>query len=446
MNAVAEVVQPYADNFAALQRAAGHRAPAWLDALRRDAFAQFAASGFPPERHEDWKYTNTRALQKLRLHPVVSQPTKLSAQTIAPALLQNPATLRLVFVDGAFTAHAQPTTDNIAGLSITPFEKALNADRATIEPLLLAKDLWASDPFTALNTAFLAQGVVIEVADGARITAPLQLLFVSMPHTDACASHPRVIVKLGNKAHLTLVESHFGLEGAANFTNSCTQIALGSGAQLDYFAMQREAASDFHVSRVYVSQQQNSRFDSHTYNLGGQWVRDDLRVRLEASGAAAKLSGLYLADQRRHVDNHTRIDHLVPHTASDELYRGIIRDRGHAVFNGKVVVAEAAIKTDATQTNNNLLLTRNGEIDTKPELEIYADDVKCDHGATIGQLDEQALFYLRSRGVDLETAREMLTGAFARVITERIAEAGLRDYVLAQLATALPQVTGEKLT
>ena len=441
MNAVAEAIRPYADRFEVLQRLP---TPDWLSEFRRDAFTRFTERGFPPERHEDWKYSNTRVLQKLQFSPAVRQTTAINAEAITPALLQHPGAQRLVFVDGVPAPEHNAGNPFVEGLRITSLDVALKENNARIQSLLLPQSLWDNDPFTALNTAFLGHGALIEVAADAHITAPLQLVFISTPHAEACLSHPRVIVTLGANARLMLIESHYGLAGAANFTNSCTQITLGAGAQCDYLAMQREAQGDFHVSRVYVSQQERSGFAAHTYNLGGQWVRNDLRVSLEAPGASVRMDGLYLADQRRHVDNHTRIDHLATHTSSDELYRGIIRDRGHAVFNGKVVVAEAAIKTDATQTNNNLLLTRNGEIDTKPELEIYADDVKCNHGATIGQLDEQALFYLRSRGLDLETAREMLTGAFARAVTERIAAAELRRFALEQLTTALPQVAAEE--
>lgn len=435
MNAVVQPIQVYADSFEALQ---GLQAPDWLTALRRSAFAQFAERGFPPERHEDWKYSNTRALQKLRFSPAVMQPPDIDTKQITPALLQHPDVQRLVFVDGML-APQLATNHTTEGLRATPLSAALHEQSTRIRDLLLPQALWDNDAFTALNSAFLGHGALIDVAADTHITTPLQLLFVSTPHAEASASHPRIIVTLGANARLTLIESHFGLAGAANFTNSCTQMALGAGADLDYLGIQREAPGDFHVSRIYVSQQEHSHCATHIYNLGGHWVRNDLRVRLEAPGASVRMDGLYLAHGRRHVDNHTRIDHLVPHTTSDELYRGIIRDRGRAVFNGKVVVAEDAVKTGATQTNNNLLLTRNGEIDTKPELEIYADDVKCDHGATIGQLDENALFYLRSRGVDLETAREMLTGAFARVVADRIATPDLRRFALDQLTTSLPQ-------
>lgn len=443
MNAVAEPVQAYADSFEALQ---GEQAPDWLAALRRSAFAQFAERGFPPEHHEDWKYSNTRALQKLRFVPAAMQPATVPAESLAAVLLPQASAPQLVFVNGVPAYEHDTWSAHVEGLRVTSLDVALRERDTHVRDLLLPHALWDNDPFTALNTAFLAHGSLLEVSAGAHIHDALQLIFLSTPVAEACASHPRVILTLGENSRLTLVESHFGLNGAGNFTNSCTQITLGPGAQLDYLAVQREAPDDLHVNRVYVSQRDRSRLASQVYNLGGQWVRNDLRVRLEAPGASVRMDGLYLADRRRHVDNHTRIDHLAPHTASDELYRGIISERGHAVFNGKVVVAETAVKTDATQTNNNLLLTRDGEIDTKPELEIYADDVKCSHGATIGQLDEQALFYLRSRGLDLATARAMLTGAFARAVADRIVAPDLRKFAQAQLATALPQAAAEEYT
>lgn len=441
MNTLAQAIQPYADRFETLQRLP---APDWLSKLRRDAFAHFTKNGFPAQRHEDWKYSNPGVLEKLRFNPATLPTTTINAAAITPILLQHPEVQRVVFVDGVPAPELNAINNLVEGLRITSLASVLHNQNARIKDLLLSQALWENDAFTALNTAFLAHGALIEIAANTTLTMPLQLVFVSTPRTEACVSHPRIIVTLGANAHLILIESHWGLDGAANFTNSCSQIVLGSRAQCTYLAMQREAAGDFHVSRAYVSQQEHSRLTSHTYNLGGRWVRNDLRVRLEGPRACVRLDGLYLADRRQHVDNHTRIDHLAAHTTSDELYRGIIRDRGRAVFNGKVVVAETAVKTDATQTNNNLLLTRNGEIDTKPELEIYADDVKCSHGATIGQLDEQALFYLRSRGLDLNTAREMLTGAFARAVSGRIANPELRGFALAQLATALPHVAAEE--
>lgn len=439
MNAVNETIRLYVEGFEALESGRAGNTPAWLTDLRRDAFTRFSAHGFPAGRSEDWKYTSTRPLEKRVFSPAIPEPVEIDARTIEPVLLRETSAHTLVFVNGQHAPELGGPVSKIAGLGVTSFKRMLEQDPGSLKADLIPESNWSDDPFTALNTAFLSDGAVIEVSDGVQFASPLQLIFISTPQLQALACHPRVLVKLGVKAKTTLVETWFGLEGAANFTNSYTQITLGEAAELEHLHLQRESMTDFHVSRVHVIQQHDSRYLSHTLNFGGLWVRNDLRTRLEAPGAASVLNGLYLADQRRHVDNHTRIDHLAPATTSDELYRGIINDHGRAVFNGKVVVAEHAVKTDANQINNNLLLSRTAEIDTKPELEIYADDVQCSHGATIGQLDEHALFYLRSRGLGLEEARGMLTGAFALAVLARIASPELRTFARRQLAAVLPQ-------
>ncbi|MGB9430332.1 MAG: Fe-S cluster assembly protein SufD [Gammaproteobacteria bacterium] len=445
MNMVHETVQPYAEGFAALETARAGKAPDWLAALRRKAFARFADHGFPAERSEDWKYTSTRLLEKRTFNPAMPQPAAIAAGALEPVLLRKAVAHTLVFVNGQHAPEFGSTASEITGLRIAPLGLVLERDATRLKADLVPESQWSDDPFTALNTAFLSDGAVIEIADGAQLEQPLQLVFVSAPQPHALACHPRVLIKLGAHAEATLIETYLGLEGAANFANSYTQVSLGEHVRLEHLRLQRESQEDFHVSRVYVTQQRDSRFLSHTLNFGGLWVRNDLRTRLEAPGAATVLNGLYLANGRRHVDNHTRIDHAAPNTMSDELYRGIISNRGRAVFNGKVVVAPHAVKTDATQTNNNLLLSRQGEIDTKPELEIYADDVKCSHGATIGQLDEHALFYLRSRGLDPEIARGLLIGAFAATVLDRIATPSLHTFARRQLAAVLPQSAAMEL-
>ena len=439
MNTANVALSPYAQSFRTLESARTAATPDWLAHLRRQAFACFTAQGFPAERNEDWKYTSTRTLEKRGFIPADSARATVPTDVIEMGCLREATGPALVFVNGRYAPELSRTTPALPGTRITNLGTALEQDAERWKAMLLPESAWAHDTFTALNTAFLADGAVVEIADGTVPGSPLQLLFISTFQPQALACHPRVIVKLGANAQMTLVETYLGIESAANFTNSYTQIHLGDNARLEHLRLQRESDQDFHVSRVYVSQQRDSRYSTHTLNFGGYWIRNDLWAQLEAPGAYASLNGLYLADLHRHVDNHTRIDHLAPHTRSEELYRGIINGRGRAVFNGKVVVAKHAVKTDASQTNNNLLLSRHGEIDTKPELEIYADDVKCSHGASIGQFDEQALFYLRSRGLDLETARGMLIGAFASAVLRRLTLAELRAFASLHLASVLPQ-------
>lgn len=439
MTTVSEAIRPYAESFEALAALRSGKTPAWLPALRKDAFTHFTDTGFPNARSEDWKYMPTRPLER---RAFISLPATQAAPAIADiqsVLLEDDSVYTLVFVDGRHSTLLSRTGSGIAGLHIHTLDQTIETNPAWLESALASESIWRDDPFTALNTAFLQEGMVIVVDDGVQLEAPLQLVFVSTKQPQPLACHPRILLQLGQGAQATLLESWLGLEGAGNFANSYMQITLGKDARLEHLRLQRESVEDFHVSRVTVEQQSDSRYLSHTLNLGGLWIRNDLHSRLEATGAESVFNGLYLVDGRQHVDNHTRIEHLAPATRSNELYRGIINGHGHAVFNGKVVVARHAIKTDAAQTNNNLLLSRQGEIDTKPELEIYADDVKCSHGATIGQLDEHALFYLRSRGLGLEEARNLLVGAFALAVLDRIAAPALRVFARRQLTTLLPQ-------
>lgn len=440
MTTVNEAVRPYAESFKALETSQGNDVPAWLPALRRNAFEHFADHGFPSARSEAWKYSPTRPLEKRTFTFQTARSTGVRAEDIQTVLMQaTPAAHTLVFVDGKHSQALSQAGKNVTGLHINTLDNAMQGNADQLEPELTPESKWRDDPFTALNTAFLQDGVVIKLDAGVQLDAPLQLVFVSTKRPQSIACHPRILLQLGQGAQATLLETWFGLEGAANFSNSYMQISLAESAQLEHFRLQREAVGEFHVSRLSVNQQTASRYISHTLNLGGLWVRNDLHGRLNAPEAETMFNGLYLADGRQHIDNHTRIDHLAPNTRSDELYRGIISGHGHAVFNGKVVVAKHAIKTDAAQANDNLLLSRQGEIDTKPELEIYADDVKCSHGATIGQLDEQSLFYLRSRGLGLEQARDLLVGAFALTVLNRIVSPALRVFARQQLTTALPQ-------
>ncbi|HET7923159.1 MAG TPA: Fe-S cluster assembly protein SufD [Gammaproteobacteria bacterium] len=431
-------MQPYLEHFKVFSAGAG-AASGWLPALRQQAMESFTRQGFPAARSENWKYTPTRPLEKRRFMPIEAEATQSAPDVPDTVRLREVSTHTLTFVNGRPMLAPDTTTRPVGGLHFTRLDAALGQASARVEELLAPETAWNHDPFSALNTAFLRDGIVITLDDGVVLEAPIQLLFVSTPDAQPRVCHPRILIRLGRGARATLLQTWFGQAGAANFTNSYTQVTLQDCAQLEHLHLHREAADEFHVNRVEVSQQAGSRYVSHTLNLGGLWLRTDLHTRLEAEQAETVLNGLYHVDDRRHVDNHTRIDHLAPATRSDELYRGIVSGHAHAVFNGKVWVAEGAAGTDAAQANHNLLLSRQAEIDTKPELEIYADDVKCSHGATVGQLDDNALFYLRARGLDDAEARSLLTGAFALAVLNRIGSPPLRTFACRQLGSLLPQ-------
>ena len=419
-------LKPYLEGFSRLPEAA----QPWLRALQADALKRAESKGFPGPRDEAWKYTATAVLEKRAFAPSVSA-AKLDAAALAKHAILGLETTRLVFVNGRYeAAFSHPPQ----GLSIRPLSSIDEGMRQT----LAAPAGWEDDVFLNLNTALARDGMLLEVSG--TLDEPLEILHVSAPEAAPASHYPRVIVSLNANAQAMLLERYVGQEGSANLTNAVTRIELDEGARLTHVRLQAESGQGFHVGRLLVRQGKDSQYISHNLQLGAAWSRLDLHTRLEAAGASAVLRGLYAVDKRQHIDNHTRIDHAVPHTASDELYRGILDGQGRAVFNGKVVVAEGAVKTDARQANHNLILSRGAEIDTKPELEIYADDVKCSHGATIGQLDEQQLFYLRSRGLDADAARGLLIAAFAGELLDELPHPALAEHARHLLGSVIRQI------
>jgi Fe-S cluster assembly protein SufD len=422
-------LQPYREGFAALPRAP----QSWLQTLREDAMRRALATGFPSPRDESWKYTSATALEKRAFAPA-GAAAHIDPSAIAATAIQGLDTDRAVFVDGRFQA-------SLSRLPSAVRASALAADDA--RELLAVPVEWEQDTFLSLNTALFQEGLLLEL--DAVCDRPLELTHLSLPQGKPASQHPRCVLRLGPGAKLLLIERYVGLDDAEVFTNSCLQIELQQSSSLEHVRLQTDTAKGFHVGRLLVRQAADSNYVSHNLQLGAHWSRLDLHTKLEAPGAQAVLNGFYAVNGRQHADTHTRIDHLAPGATSDELYRGILDGHGRAVFNGKVLVAKHAVKTDAQQANHNLILSRGAEIDTKPELEIYADDVKCSHGASIGQLDEQQLFYLRSRGLDTATARELLIAAFAEAVFTRLPHAALQIHARRLLAGILPQINTPEL-
>ncbi len=432
MSATSAAIRRYEQAYAGL---AGELAgPAWLAELRDRALASFVAQGFPGGREEHWKYTNLRSLEKRAFAASRRNGQEVGESDLAALAFPHEVGDRLVFLDGHFAPRLSRMQTGVTSL----------AERLATEPEQLAERLgrYAGDTchrFAALNTAFVTDGAVISVPAGTELPAPVYLLFLSLPGAEPVVAHPRVLIRAERGARATIIEHYAGLDGAANFTNAVTEISVEAGASIDHYRVQEETQESFHLSTTHVTLDRDSSYSNHNVNLGGVLVRNDIEVRLEGPGAETELNGLFLAAGRQHVDNHTRIDHLVPHTRSREDYRGVLDGRGRGVFNGKVVVHEDAQHIDAHQSNNNLLLSERAEVDTKPELEIYADDVKCSHGATVGQLDADALFYLRSRGLDEAVARGLLTFAFADDVITRIALAPIRHRLETAVLGRLPE-------
>ena len=418
----------------------GARVP-WLARIRSAALDSFAQNGFPTKRDEEWKYTSVAAFEK---HAFFAMPDSgrdagAAATMLDRFALDHAVSHLLVFHNGRYAPALSAPGRLPAGVTLTSLADALNSAPEALEPYLAVED--QAPAFSALNSAFMADGAYLHLARGTVLEAPVHLLFLS---TEAGgASHLRNVIVAEAGAQATVVEHYAGADGALYFTNAVTRIFAAENAGIEHHKLQQEAADAFHVAGIHALQNRDSRLESHSFTLGAALTRNDITTVFDASGCEATLNGLYLAGGRQHVDNHTRIDHRQPNGTSHENYRGVLDGQSHAVFNGKVIVHPHAQKTNAYQANHNLLLSKEAEIDTKPQLEIHADDVKCNHGATVGQLDETQLFYLCSRGIEAAVARNLLVHAFAHDVIERIRVVSLRTRLEQILLARLPQ--GERV-
>jgi Fe-S cluster assembly protein SufD len=349
---------------------------------------------------------------------------------------------RLVVINGRFSPELSRTGKLPPGMRFGSLATAIAEEGDIVARFLGQLADFGTRPFAALNTAFLQDGAFVYIPEGAVLESPLQLMFVSSSETPVM-SHPRSLIIAGAESQARLVETYVGPRGEAGFTNAVTEVFAGENAVVDHHKVQEESVAAFHIASMHAHLSRSSNFSSHSFTLGGRIVRNDVITTLDGDGAECTLNGLYLADGDRLVDNHTIIDHAKPHCSSHEIYKGILGGRARAIFNGKIIVRQDAQKTDAKQTNRALLLTDDASINTKPQLEIFADDVKCTHGAAIGQLDEDALFYLRARGLTLAEARDMLIHAFAGDILDRVRIEPLRRALEAELYAQLARDLAE---
>jgi Fe-S cluster assembly protein SufD len=427
----------YAEQVQQVRQALPGSGPQWLADRREAAARRFAEAGFPDPRQEEWKYTNVRPIAT-KPFAAASAAAEVSAETVRSLGFEGLDAYRLVFVNGQLRTDLSDLGSLPEGAVVQGLGDALAGDPAGLEPLLgtLAHDRFSS--FTALNLAFLSDGAVVRLGRNVRLDRPLHLMLIGTAGDPAAWNHPRVVIQAGEGASATVIEHYADLAGANGFTNAVTELRAEAGAQVRHYLLQDHADGAYHVGSVFIQQRRDSKVTSHNVNLGGRLVRHDLNVDLTEPGAEIELLGLFLAGGRQHVDTHTRVHHLSPNTTSRERYRGIGQGHGRGVFKGRVLVDRGAQKTDAQQHSANLLLSPNAEIDTKPELEIYADDVKCAHGATVGQLDATSLYYLRSRGIGEQQAREMLVFAFADEVLESMDLQPVRNSIEARLAARLP--------
>jgi Fe-S cluster assembly protein SufD len=415
--AVNETAAPAAASFADLFVPVSDGAePESRRALRRRGRAEFERQGFPTLRQEEWRFTNVAAVAKTTFRRALTGPLP-AERDIAPFRLAG--TSELVFVDGRFLAELS-AHDLPAGITVTRGAAAGGRGAASAAEALLGTVAGIDTrPFAALSTALFEEAAIVEIAPHAIAAQPLHLLFYSTAQETPGASFPRTLIHAGEHSQATIVESFAGAPDAVYLTCPVTEIVADAAAVVDHYKFQRESRSAYHLSALAVATGRGANVSTHSFSLGGAIVRHDIQARLAGEGSEATLNGLYLVDGRQVCDTHMRVDHVAAHCNSHELYKGILDGRSRAVFNGRIFVHKGAQKTDAKQTNRNLLLSDDALVNTNPQLEIFADDVRCTHGSTVGQLDEDAVFYLRSRGIGAEAAKSLLTYAFASDLVER---------------------------
>jgi Fe-S cluster assembly protein SufD len=415
--------------------------PRWLDDLRGRGAAKFAALGIPTVRDEDWRFTNVTALNGIDFAPA-GQISGAAERLHGFAYTDAP--VRLVVVNGRFDTTLSRVKGLPAGVQAGSLAVALKDHADVVQRYFGQIADFTGRSFTALNTAFFQDGAFVYLPDGAVVDTPIHIVFVSGADGATVMAHPRTLIVAGANAQARVIESYIGASGERYFTNAVSEIFVGENAGVDHYKVQQESLDAFHIASLFAHTSRSSRFSSHSFALGGRVARNDAFAILDGEGGDCTLNGLYLADRERLIDNHTTIDHAKPHCGSHEVYKGILGGTARAVFNGKIIVRQDAQKTDAKQTNRALLLTDGATINTKPQLEIFADDVKCTHGAAIGQLDDDAIFYLRARGLTYFEARDMLIHAFAGEILERVKVEPLRialeSELYAQLARDLAEV------
>ena len=408
------------------QRAAGRDLP-WLKSLREDAFTRFCERGFPTTHDEDWRFTNVSAIARTEFSLAKKTETRLSKKDLELSRIEN-AAAEVVFVDGHFSRELSNLGSLPPGITVSGLAEELRHDPAAVEAHLGRYLDVQRDPFSALNTAFIDDGAYVRVRRGTVVEEPIHLLFVSTAGEVPTATHPRNLLIFEDEVQATVIEEYVSLGAATIFSNSATELIAGENANISHYMIEREHREAFNVSTLRIQQGRSANVASHSLLLGGGLVRNNVHPVLGGEGGECLINGLFVGNGRQHLDNYMHVEHASPHCSSRQFYNGILDGHAHGVFHGRIVVHKDAQKTDAKQTNRNLLLSDDAQIDTKPQLEIYADDVKCTHGATIGQMEEDALFYLRSRGIDEVSARRLLLQAFAGECLDRMKPGSARDY------------------
>ena len=444
-------LESYLESFSEFEKlAVGHDLP-WLRKLRREAFARFCEVGFPTTHDEDWRFTNVSAIAQTAFRLARNGRVQVSRQQLEPYRIAGVAS-QLVFVNGRFARELSSLNSLPDGVKVSSLAGEISSNHGAIEPHLGRYLDIRRDAFCALNTAFVEDGAYVHFPRGTLVEEPIYLLFVSTGDDAPSMSHPRNLIVAEEDSQATFVEDYVSPDSGAVFSNTVTELVAGDHTVLSHYMIEREHKQAFNISTLRIQQERSTNVVSHSVLLGGALVRNNVHPVLAGEGGECLINGLFIGNGGQHLDNYMLVDHASPRCSSRQFYNGILDEHAHGVFHGRIIVHKDAQKTDAKQTNRNLLLSDDAQIDTKPQLEIYADDVKCTHGATIGQIEGDALFYLRSRGIDEVSARKLLLFAFAGECLDRMKPGPVRRHVeglinrcLFQMANFAPGAsTGER--
>ena len=431
MTEVADRTERYVADFEAFARNGASGAPEWLRELRRGAIARFAELGFPTTKQEEWRFTSVAPIaeQRFMLAPVSRSLLPAPSDVERLCIGAGP---RVVFVDGRHAPSLSTPADLAGGVRAASLAAALRTEAGSelARPHLTRHARWRESAFAALNTAFLADGAFVHVPANTTLEWPLEVVFLSTGRAGSdgpIVSHPRSLIVVERGARAAVVETYAALSDGVYWSNAVTEVVVGEGASAELYRVQQEGPHSFQVGTTHSRQERDSYLGVHVVTLGAALARHDINAVLDGPGAELILNGLYLLSGAQHADHHTVIDHAQPHCASHEFFNGVLAERAHGVFNGRIIVRPGAQRTDSKQTNNNLLLSTEARADSQPQLEIYADDVKCTHGSTVGPIDQTQLYYLRSRGLSPEAARSILTYGFGAEILDRMRHSEVRD-------------------
>jgi Fe-S cluster assembly protein SufD len=426
---------PYVESFKRLENGAG--GPDWLRPVRKAALDRSVELGVPTVRDEDWKLTNLAPLTRKSFAPAEGG-VEITLEEMKGFVFRGQESARLVFVNGRYAPALSDECGQPGGVIACSLRQSMELNYELVK-LHLAKHLdIENDFFGALNTAFLEDGGFVYVPDGAVVEKPIHLIYVSTKTSTPAVAHPRNLIVAGVNCEAAVVEEYVSLGGDEYFTNAVTEIVAAEGAVVEHYRIQRESRQAYNVGTVRVQLSRGSNVTCHGVLVGGALVRNNVHPVLAGEGAECVINGVFLPAGGQHMDNFMKVEHVSPHCNSRQYYHGILNDKARGVFSGRIIVHKDAQRTDAKQTNRNLLLTDDAQMDSKPQLEIYADDVKCTHGATIGQLDRESIFYLRSRGIPEETAQTLLLFGFAAENLERMRQEPIRQYVIDLITEWLP--------